>query len=128
TCSAGGELAVGGDGEPLEWLLEMRRFDQAALLDRIGQRHALEPGTIDALAASIAAFHAEAERRVDLGGYAGMAEVIEGNAGEVAVLVGEGLDEKDVRAVNEATAAALERARTVLEQRRVDGFVRHCHG
>src|SRR5690606_30918008 len=68
------------------------------------------------------------ERRVDLGGYAGMAEVIEGNAGDLASLVGEGLDEAEVGAVNEATAAALERVRPLLEQRRMDGFVRHCHG
>ena len=29
---------------------------------------------------------------------------------------------------NEATRAALERARDLLERRRAEGFVRHCHG
>ena len=123
-----GELAVDGEGEPVEWLLEMRRFDQAALLDRIAQRHALEPGTIDALATTLAAFHEEAERRPDLGGYAAMAEVIDGNAGDLASLVGPVFDDAKVRALDEATRAALTRAQGVLEQRRADGFVRHCHG
>src|SRR5690606_24141392 len=119
-----GDLAIDGDGTPVEWLLEMRRFDQAALLDRIAQRQELQPGTIDALAATLAAFHDAAERRPDLGGYAGMAEVIEGNAGDLASLVGPVFEEAQVRAVNDATRAALGRARGLLEQRRA-GFVRH---
>jgi uncharacterized protein len=123
-----GELAVDGEGEPVEWLLEMRRFDQAALLDRIAKRHALEPGTIDALASTLAAFHEEAERRPDLGGYAAMAEVTQGNADDLASLVGPVFEDTRVRALDEATRAALERNRDLLERRRADGFVRHCHG
>jgi predicted kinase len=38
------------------------------------------------------------------------------------------LDEGPVRAVNQATATALEDARALLDQRARDGFVRHCHG
>ena len=116
-----------GEGEPVEWLLEMRRFDQDALLDRLAQRHALGPGTIDALAAGIAAFHAEAERRPDRGGYRAMAEVIEGNAAISSSLAGPVLDEERVRAVDDATREALGRARDLLERRRA-GFVRRCHG
>jgi uncharacterized protein len=127
TRSQGGELALDGEGELVEWLLEMRRFDQAGLLDRLAQRQELQPGTIDALAATLAAFHDQAERRPDLGGYAGMAEVIEGNAGDLASLVPPVLEAAQVGALDDATRAALERARDVLEQRRA-GFVRHCHG
>jgi uncharacterized protein len=123
-----GELAVDGEREPVEWLLEMRRFDQAALLDRIAKAQALEPGTIDALATTLAAFHDEAERRPDLGGHAAMAEVTHGNAGDLASLAGPVFEDTQVRAVDEATRAALERAHDLLEQRRTDGFVRHCHG
>jgi aminoglycoside phosphotransferase family enzyme/predicted kinase len=128
TLHENGELTVDGDGEPVEWLLEMKRFDQTALLDRIAERHGLEPNTIDALATTLAIFHDGAERRADLGGHAAMAEVIEGNADDLTSLVGRGFESKQVRALNEATRAALERARDLLEQRRRDGFVRHCHG
>ena len=83
-----GALALDGEGEPVEWLLEMRRFDQGALLDRIAEAQALETATIDALATTLAAFHDEAERRPDRGGHAAMAEVIRGNAGDLASLVG----------------------------------------
>ena len=123
-----GALALDGKGEPVEWLLEMRRFDQGALLDKIAEAQALETATIDALATTLAAFHDEAERRPDRGGHAAMAEVIRGNAGDLASLVGPVFEARQVRAVDEATRAALERAREVLERRRAEGFVRHCHG
>jgi aminoglycoside phosphotransferase family enzyme/predicted kinase len=128
TREEGGSLAIDGDGEPVEWLLEMQRFDQAALLDRIAQRHALEPGTIDALAATLAAFHDAAERRPDLGGHAAMAEVTHGNAADLTSLIGPVFEAAPVHALAEATRAALGRARGLLEQRRADGFVRRCHG
>jgi aminoglycoside phosphotransferase family enzyme/predicted kinase len=123
-----GELAVDGQGQPVEWLLEMKRFDQAGLLDRIARRQALEAGTIDALAETLAAFHDQAERRSDFGGHAAMAEVIRGNAGDLESLIGPVFEDAAVRAVNDATRTALERARDLLEERRSEGFVRHCHG
>jgi uncharacterized protein len=33
--ASGGKLSLGGEGEPVEWALVMRRFDQDQLLDRI---------------------------------------------------------------------------------------------
>ena len=125
---ANGGLAVDGAGEPVEWLLEMTRFDQAALLDRIAQDHELDPGTIDALANTLAAFHGDAERQPDMGGHAAMAEVTVGNAGDLESLVGPVFEEPAVRAVADATRNTLERARALLDRRRDEGFVRHCHG
>jgi aminoglycoside phosphotransferase family enzyme len=78
-----GALALDGDGEPVEWLLEMARFDQEALLDRIAQRQALEPATIDALAGELATFHDQAERHPEVGGPAAKAAVIEGTSGDL---------------------------------------------
>ncbi len=128
TQSDDGELAIDGDGKPVEWLLAMKRFDQDALLDRIARHHALEPGTIDALADTLAGFHDQAERRSDMGGHAAMATVIDGNAGDLESLIGPVLEESAVVAVNDASREALERARALLDQRRGEGFVRHCHG
>ncbi|MCC2664270.1 MAG: polynucleotide kinase, partial [Geminicoccaceae bacterium] len=47
TRSADRRYALEGDGEPVEWLLEMARFDQDLLLDRIAERGALDAATID---------------------------------------------------------------------------------
>jgi len=124
---AGGGLALGGDGTAVDWVVEMRQFDQDALLDRLGEAGRLDLALMDALAARIAAFHAAAERRPDQGGAANMAWVIDGNAA--------GFDEFGGSLDTAAAARAIDGARTalgahapLLEARRRDGFVRHCHG
>ncbi len=71
-----GGLAIDGDGEPVDWLVKMRRFDQDGLFDRLADRDALTPALILDLADEIAAFHAEAEHRPDHGGRDGIAWVV----------------------------------------------------
>ena len=117
-----------GTGRAVEWLLEMQRFDQAALLDRIAARGALDGATIDALAEAIAGFHDQAEKRPERGGYAAMRHVVDGNAEDLAGLAGTAFAATAVEALNERTRAELERRRELLEERRRAGKVRHCHG
>src|SRR3989442_10351559 len=38
TREADGRLALDGAGEPVEWAVEMRRFDEAATLDRLAEQ------------------------------------------------------------------------------------------
>lgn len=48
-----------GDGaHAIDWLLRMRRFDDAHLLDRLARRGALVAADVDALARTVAGFHA----------------------------------------------------------------------
>jgi uncharacterized protein len=128
TRSARGELALDGAGEPVEWLLEMQRFDQAALLDRLAAERALDAATIEALAAEIAGFHERAEVRSERGGYAGLREVVDGNAEDLAGLADSVFERAAVDALNRRTEEELERRRTLLEERCRAGKVRHCHG
>jgi aminoglycoside phosphotransferase family enzyme/predicted kinase len=48
---------LGGPGEPWDWALRMRRFDETATYDRLAAAGALGEAQIDALAARVAAFH-----------------------------------------------------------------------
>jgi aminoglycoside phosphotransferase family enzyme/predicted kinase len=123
-----GNLAIEGDGEVVEWLLEMRRFDQAALLDRVGQRGELSDAIVDRLARVVADFHERAEAGPEFGGYAAMRTVIEGNTHDLESLAGGLFDASAIGSLNAATRRALERGRDLLEQRRASGRVRHCHG
>jgi aminoglycoside phosphotransferase family enzyme/predicted kinase len=126
--TADGGHALAGTGQPVEWLLEMQRFDQAALLDRIAERGELDGATIDALAEVIAGFHEHAEKRRGRGGYAAMRQVVDGNAEDLAGLAETVFAAKAVDDLNERTRAELERRRDLLKQRRRAGKVRHCHG
>jgi aminoglycoside phosphotransferase family enzyme/predicted kinase len=123
-----GSLALGGHGTPVDWVVEMVRFDQDGLFDRLAARGALDLAVMPPLAAAIAHFHEEAERRSDHGGAAGMTWVVDGNA---AGFTEQGADLFDPAACAEFThdsRTALEHHRDLLDARRESGFVRQCHG
>jgi aminoglycoside phosphotransferase family enzyme len=60
TCEKDGELSLGGVGEPVEWAVEMHRFDEAKTLDRLADRGAVDLTLADSLARTVAAAHARA--------------------------------------------------------------------
>jgi aminoglycoside phosphotransferase family enzyme/predicted kinase len=123
-----GSLAIGGQGAPVDWVVEMSRFDQDALFDRLAARRDLDLSLMPALADAVAALHAGAEHRFDRGGRDGIAWVIDGNA-EGFATQGEGiLDPAACARLTEEAHAALERSASLLEDRRRGGLVRWCHG
>jgi aminoglycoside phosphotransferase family enzyme/predicted kinase len=128
TRAEGDRLARGGSGEPVEWLLEMARFDQDARLDRVAARGELTPAIVDDLAEEIAAFHADAAVRTEYGGHAGMREVIEGNAEDFAALPEAIFGAERTARLTARCRDELAKRRELLEQRRRSGQVRHCHG
>jgi len=48
---------IDGKGEPIEWLLRMRRFDSQGVFDTLAKAGQLEPAHIDQLADHLADFH-----------------------------------------------------------------------
>ncbi len=123
-----GSLAINGRGKVVEWLLEMRRFDQEALLDRMAQRGTLDAAIIDKLAIEIAEFHVLAPPTPERGGHAGMRRVIEGNARDLETIDGPVFEMPAVADLNRNSRNELERRRDLLDERRIAGRVRHCHG
>ena len=123
-----GALALGGSGAPVDWVVEMHRFPQEALFDRLATSRRLDLELMPPLAAAIAGFHAAAERRPDHGGRPGMAWVVEGNAEGFAEYGAGILDPAACRRLTADARVTLERWGGLLEERRVSGFVRNCHG
>ena len=123
-----GSLALGGSGTPVDWLVEMARFDQDGLFDRLATRGTLDIGLMRPLASAIAQLHLTAEPRSDHGGRAGMAWVIDGNA---AGFVEQGagiLDQALGARVTKDARNAVQRDGALLDARRDAGLVRQCHG
>lgn len=52
-----GVLAIGGDGEPIEWALEMWRFDESTTLDHLAEAGKVDDSLADDLARTVAAAH-----------------------------------------------------------------------
>jgi len=124
---ADGSLELGGEGEPVDWVVVMRRFDQALLFDRMAERGALTAGHITELADEIADFHAAAEARPDYGGAAAIRWIVEDDIAEMASMP-ETFGEAAVKALQHLSDDSLARYAGLLDERRQAGFVRHCHG
>jgi hypothetical protein len=124
----GGALALGGAGAPIDWVVEMNRFSQEALFDRLAAAGRLDLELMPPLAAAIAGFHRIAEPRPEHGGRRGMEWVIEGNAAGFAEFGQNVLDSLARRRLTEAARAALDTRGVLLDERRASGCVRHCHG
>src|ERR1700751_3197036 len=80
----GQALVLGGDGEIVEWVVHMRRFDENATLDRIADRGGLSDTIIDKLAPAIRHMHARAPLRDAARAAHALETYIEQNAGAVA--------------------------------------------
>ena len=122
-----GHLALEGEGEIVDWLLEMRRFDQATLLDHIAEQGRLDVPLIQVLASEIANLHEIATVRRG-GGHDAMASIVNGNAADLASLAGDIGASNAIASLIEATQNELSRQRERLDHRADAGFVRHCHG
>ncbi len=128
TREADGTLALGGKGEVVDWIVVMKRFDQASLFDRLAGRHALTQELMSRVADEIARFHAAAEVRTDFGGRRSMEDTIVGNA-EAFARHGPAVFGADATArLNALSRELLERVSELLEARRQGGRVRRCHG
>lgn len=128
TREADGRLAFDGSGPVEEWVVAMRRFDQATLFDRLAQSGALEPDLIDGLTDAVVASHAAAPPRPDKGGRGGILQVIDSNRAALLAAAPAILDPAEIEALDHATRAALDRLSPLLEARRESGRVRACHG
>lgn len=128
TREANGSLALGGSGLPVDWIVEMNRFDQEGLFDRLAGRDALDLELMRPLAAAIVRFHATAEPRRDHGGIAGMTWVVDGNAAGFREYGVNLLDPQACAQLTRDALAEIARHAALLELRRAGGLVRHCHG
>lgn len=123
----GGALAIGGAGTPLDWLVIMRRFDQALLFDRMAERGALTTEHVAAAVAMIARFHADAERAA--GGAAIIERIIEGNVASVdRAAVPRPLSPARASALHAACRRHFQAAKALLDRRGAEGRIRDGHG
>ncbi|MGH6824537.1 AAA family ATPase [Methyloceanibacter sp.] len=128
TVGAGGQFYISGQGEIVEWVLVMRRFDQSNLLDRMAEQGRLSLTTMPQLAGVIAEFHRNANRFLGAKeNVSALLAVIEDNA---AVLSGKDaiFQAEALATVDHASRQALAALAPLLQARAQAGYVRHCHG
>ena len=116
------------NGEALDWVVVMRRFDQALLFDALAETGGLDTSVMEQLADHIARFHASAERYSDRGGAAEMAELAEVQYRCLAAPSQAGFSQDRVHEILEEWQRRVAGLAELLDRRRAAGKVRHCHG
>ena len=124
TRGPGGGFAWDGPGEAAEYALEMRRFDDRAVLSN--DPSVIDGEMADMLGRTIARLHAAAPLRPQ-GGYSALDFTVNSNTRLFAELT-DRLDPARVDDLVARSAAELARQRPLLEARREAGFARRCHG
>ncbi len=128
TREASGQLAIGGKGEPVEWAVEMRRFDESQTLDHLAASRSIST--------TLSPMHSGApwrprtawrQRSRDAHFVEALAKIIAQNETELAAEP-DLLSLQDLRALADATRDAFERVKPLLSARERAGLVRRCHG
>ena len=124
---AGGKLRIGGSGDPVEWMVHLKRFDETKTLDLVADRGEITPQMIARIANLILESH-----RVAVVGDGDIATK------ELGGVVDETLTElleapaifspERASTLAEAMRAAYRDVRDLLLRRGAKGRVRRCHG
>ena len=125
TRDAAGELALGGEGEVVDWLVEMRRLDRMQMLDQRLRCGSVAPGELQRVADWLAAFYARELPAVHDG--ATLAARLHAQlAANHRVL--DTLDAAPAATLHDAQAAFLEERHDWLQARAAGGCVVEAHG
>lgn len=116
------------NSEIVDWVIEMVRFEDDSLFDRMAEQGRLTADVMTALADQIVQFHGDAEVRPDMGGDAAHRTIIDTNHRQFLRFLGTVFDKNLAESVTKTTREVLERCGGEIERRREAGLVRHCHG
>jgi uncharacterized protein len=119
-------LAFDGPGPLADCIVVMRRFEESGLFDAMARAGRLTQPHIEALAETVAKFHANAQRFDEprgAGVFAHLLELNEASFAQCSMFAGDELDR-----LNRKFRGELERLAPLLDARGASGFVRLCHG
>ena len=119
-------LALDGKGPPIEWAVEMARFDEKRTLDHLAAAHAIPPGVADELAEAMRASHARAPVNNGTQWLASIGPIIDRNIQKFREQ--RTLPIPDVDRLHELSHRQLRNHLALLQRRAAAGLVRRCHG
>lgn len=126
TREAGGELAFDGDGPLVDAVVEMRRFDENDLFDRMAGEGRLMREMMAWTSDAIAEFHEDAEVFENAGGAANIEAVLDIN--ESGFQTSHVFADEEVEALNKAFREAHAALSRRLDLRGREGRIRRGHG
>jgi aminoglycoside phosphotransferase family enzyme/predicted kinase len=124
--SPSGKLCFNGEGVLVDAIVEMVRFDQSLLADRMALEGRLTPALMTEIAQMIARFHEAAPVVHAEGGAANIAGVLSIN--EAGFATSHVFESEEVRTLSLKFRDRLAAHAARLDRREVAGKVRRCHG
>src|SRR6516165_8484291 len=121
-----GSLEIGGGGTPVEYAIEMTRFDERMTLDHLAAAGEIDASLVEAAAEAIAASHHIAPPAAADPWIRSIPGIIEGNANAFREFAR--FPAEEIEVLEAASLAAFSKIKGLLEQRGPQGFVRRCHG
>ena len=126
TRNSDGSLEIGGSGTPVEWAVEMTRFDESQSLDRVAASRTIDPSLAMAVADAILRSHDNAPRTDGESWLASIPPIIARNTAKFRTV--RGLDAAAIDQLDAASRGSATTLQSLLRQRAEQGFVRRCHG
>jgi aminoglycoside phosphotransferase family enzyme/predicted kinase len=121
-----GGLCFNGSKETIDAVVEMTRFAQEHLFDRMAEASRLTPALMDATARMIAGFHQNMSAVHAGSGSANVEAVLDINRRGFAT--SHVFSKSEVQTLDDAFRTALEGHRRHLDRRETVGMIRRCHG
>ncbi|MGY3451009.1 bifunctional aminoglycoside phosphotransferase/ATP-binding protein [Bradyrhizobium sp. USDA 4353] len=126
TKAANGTFDIDGPGEPIEYAVEMRRFDDSQTLDHLAGHAGVDADLADHLAETIAESHRAAAKVADSAWIDSVPGWID--ASIASFEAGRRFPEGEIAELQALCRSAFLRFKPLLEQRAAKGDVRRCHG
>ncbi|MCP3410001.1 bifunctional aminoglycoside phosphotransferase/ATP-binding protein [Bradyrhizobium sp. CCGB01] len=121
-----GSIKIDGRGRPVEYAVDMSRFDEDQTLDHLAKAGPMDVELAQAVADAIAASHARAMVADGAAWITSVPALIDGNTN--GLRVGGHFEAAEVDQLGEASHQTFLRVRATLVERARKGFVRRCHG
>jgi aminoglycoside phosphotransferase family enzyme len=128
---SGDALKIGGEGEPVEYALKMKRLPQECIMTQLLREGKIGKETIDGIARIVAKFHTEAQTNAEINEIGGVKTVTfnwDENFAQITKYIGQTLSQADYDFMQSKINNFIA-ANAALFQSRVDAKrIRDCHG
>nr|WP_178117969.1 bifunctional aminoglycoside phosphotransferase/ATP-binding protein [Pseudomonas sp. R5(2019)] len=122
---------LGGEGEAIEHVLQMRQFPQSQLLSTLQANGELNGEHIDEMARQIARFHLDAPhvpQSHEQGTPKAVMAPVEQNFEQIRPFLTDKADLQQLDALQAWAQSSFQRLEKLLVERKAEGFIRECHG
>lgn len=128
TKNAKGQLSLDGDGEIVDWLVKMKRFEQENLFESLAENGKLSVEDMEKLTGHIAECYKQADIDTTLGGVNGIKRAFKGHYKAFENCPKNVLSKGHIQKLKEVVQHQIETYEALLQDRQETGFVRQCHG